>query len=95
MTTYTVAFYEIDRAYGGPEEGGWWFDTGSFVRMSRTFKTEAAAYAYARRANALLRVIQRCGRDVSSVLYEGGQHAARVYDHLPPPFYPATRPCYE
>jgi hypothetical protein len=95
MTTFTVAFYEIDRAYGGPEEGGWWFDTGSFVRIARTFKTEAAAYAYARRANALLRVIQRCSHDVSSVLYTGGQHAAMVYDHLPPPFYPATRPYYE
>jgi hypothetical protein len=30
--TFTQAFfvtvYEYDRAYGGPEEGGWWFDTG-------------------------------------------------------------------
>jgi hypothetical protein len=22
MTTYVLAFYEIDQAYGGPEEGG-------------------------------------------------------------------------
>ena len=26
-----LAVYEIDRAYGGPEEGGWWFDTGRLV----------------------------------------------------------------
>ena len=26
--TYTVAVFEVDRAYGGPEEGGWWFDYG-------------------------------------------------------------------
>lgn len=24
-----VNIYEASRAYGGPEEGGWWFDTGS------------------------------------------------------------------
>ena len=28
MKTYTVAIYLCDRAYGGPEEGGWWYDTG-------------------------------------------------------------------
>ncbi|CAG0982501.1 hypothetical protein RHIZO_01814 [Rhizobiaceae bacterium] len=33
MTTYVLAFYEIDRAYGGPEEGGWWYDTGRLVRI--------------------------------------------------------------
>lgn len=95
MTTFTVAFYEIDRAYGGPEEGGWWFDTGTFVRISRTFKNRDAAYAYARRANALLHVIQRDARDVSSVLYDGGRMAAEVYDGLPPAFFPETRPYYE
>lgn len=25
---YTVAIYLVDRAYGGPEEGGWWYDYG-------------------------------------------------------------------
>ena len=23
---YVVAFYELDRACGGPEEGGWWYN---------------------------------------------------------------------
>ena len=27
MTLY-VNVYDIAQAYGGPEEGGWWFDTG-------------------------------------------------------------------
>lgn len=26
-----LAVYEVDRAYGGPEEGGWWFDCGRLV----------------------------------------------------------------
>ena len=23
--------YEVQRAYGGPEEGGWWYDRGTFI----------------------------------------------------------------
>ena len=26
-----VNVYEVDRNYGGPEEGGWWFDSGTVV----------------------------------------------------------------
>jgi hypothetical protein len=95
MTTYTVAFYEIDRAYGGPEEGGWYFNTGTLIRIARTFKSEDAAFAFARRANHILAIIQCGKRDLSSVLYVGGRYSAEVYDTLPPPFYPATRPYYE
>lgn len=29
---YYVNLYTCDRAYGGSEEGGWWFDTGEFER---------------------------------------------------------------
>ena len=31
--------YLTNRAYGGPEEGGWWFDTGTFVACRGTFPT--------------------------------------------------------
>lgn len=95
MPTFTVAFYEIDRAYGGPEEGGWWYDCGTLRRIARTFKTEDAAYAFARRANRLLCTFQRTHRSVNSVIYNGGRYAAHVYDTPPPPFYPETRPTYE
>ena len=36
---YTVAIYLIDRAYGGPEEGGWYYDCGTPY-----LEPEAAAY---------------------------------------------------
>lgn len=26
-----VNVYELNREYGGPEEGGWWYDTGTVV----------------------------------------------------------------
>ena len=56
---YVVAFYAVDRAYGGPEEGSWWFDTGEFVRLHRVCLTEAAAARLAVRANRLLDLVQR------------------------------------
>lgn len=28
-----VNVYSIDRVYGGPEEGGWWYDTGELVKV--------------------------------------------------------------
>lgn len=92
---YTVAYYEIDRAYGGPEEGGWWYDCGVFQRLSRTFTNEEAAYKWARRANSLLNVLQRDKRSVDSVLYSGGRYAAEVYEGLPPHHYPESKPYYE
>lgn len=95
MPTFVVAFYEIDRAYGGAEEGGWWYDCGQLVRVFRVYKTEGAAYTAARRANRLLNALQRSARDVSSVLYSGGRCAAIVYENSAPPFYPKTRPHYE
>lgn len=94
MKTYTVAFYEVDRAYGGPEEGGWWFDTGRCERIARAFKSEDAAYTFARRANHILSVVQRCARSINSVAYDGGRYCAYVYEDLPPPFFPETRPHY-
>lgn len=95
MTTYVLAFYEIDRAYGGPEEGGWWYDTGQLVRVWRTFKTEETACAVAHRANRLLEYLQRHRPDVGSVIYNGGRHSVAVYENFAPKFYPAIRPRYE
>ncbi len=54
MTTYILAFYEMDRVYGGPEEGRWWFDTGQLLRVWGTFKSEERACAVALRSNRLL-----------------------------------------
>lgn len=95
MTTYLLAFYEINRAYGGPEEGGWWYDTGRLVRVFRVFKTEDKAYAAARRANRLLEHLQRHNRPVDSIIYSGERHAAEVHENFAPASYPEARPRYE
>lgn len=92
---FIVAFYEIDRAYGGPEEGGWWYDTGCLARPLRVCPSEAAADALAVRANRLLDRLQRGHRQVGSVLYAGGRHRACVFATTAPSAFPAQRPHYE
>lgn len=61
---HVLAIYEIDRAYGGPEEGGWWYDCGQLVRIIGTARTSTRAYQLAARANRLLDRLQRHTRPV-------------------------------
>lgn len=91
---YIIALYEIDRAYGGPEDGGWFFDTGELVRLLALAPTEAHAIALANRANHLLERLQRHRRRVDSLLYDGGRHTALVFEWIAPPTYPEVRPRY-
>lgn len=45
---FSVHLFKLDRAFGGHEEGGWWFDYGlpEDHPLNRTFSTEAEAIAY-------------------------------------------------
>ena len=92
----SVALYQEDQQYGGPEEGGWWYDAGELLhRPARYFRNEDAAYAYARRFNDLLHhYVNRHRPSYSSVLSEG-RVVAMVHEGHPPAYYPATRPHYE
>ena len=94
-TRLIVALYEIDRAYGGPEEGGWWYDTGELRRVLAVAASEGRACELARRANRLLHRLQRGERSVSSAAYAGGRHQACVFDETAPLRFPAARPRYE
>ena len=93
--TYVLAIYEIDRACGGREEGGWYYDTGELVRVLGTRPTADAAYALARRLNGWMDRLQRGKRSVSSVAYRGGRYQVEVYENVPPAYYPSHRPHYE
>lgn len=94
-TRHIVAFYEIDRAFGGPEEGGWWYDCGELRRVLRVLPSADAAYDLAARANRLMDRLQRHKRDVGSVIYTGGRYAACVFEDTAPRAFPETRPHYE
>lgn len=90
-----VAFYEQDRVYGGPEEGGWWYDTGDLARPFRMARSQDEAYRLARRANHLLTLVQRRQRSVGSAIYDGGRFGAYVFVNELPAFFPPERPRYE
>lgn len=98
---YTVAIYMEDLAYGGPEEGGWYYDTAQLVtepeaaQFLRGFDKEAEARAYAKELNSTIMPQWNEGRpDISSVLSEGCYRAI-VSEGMPQPYYPETRPHYE
>ena len=91
---FIVALYEVDRVFGGPEEGGWWYDTGELRRPLALAPTNDAAVAIAARANRLLDRLQRHKRPVDSATYAGGRHRAHVFTTTAPPAYPAERPRY-
>lgn len=45
---WSVAVYQRGREYGGPEEGGWWYDTGSLTEHRKVRVYESYAEAQAR-----------------------------------------------
>jgi hypothetical protein len=98
MPKHVVAVYDVDRRFGGREEGGWWYDAGSLVRTMRVFPTEDRAVAYARRLNEKLRSRvfgPNAGkRDIGSVLSEG-ELQAWVMDDPAPAGFPDRKPRYE
>lgn len=77
---WEVSIYELSMAYGGPEEGGWWYQTGTLVGLSRRiFNSREAARKYCSRLNDKLGIQNKKLRyGLSSVCYSGGHHAASV-----------------
>ena len=98
---YTVAIYMEDRAFGGHEEGGWYYEVAELVMepraavLLRGFDNEADAFAYADTLNDTTIPQWNEGRpEVSSVLSEGRYYAI-VNEGMPAPYYPEERPHYE
>ena len=60
-TLYVVARYYEDRAYGGPEEGGWWYTYGELEKVVLATRDEDKAYDAAWRLNTAARAQQRHG----------------------------------
>jgi hypothetical protein len=88
-----VAVYDVALAYGGPEEGGWWYTQGERVRACRTFAREDRAEGYCQRLNRRLDYVQRNARPLSSVLSEGRKEAY-VFEGCAPDGFPIERPRY-
>lgn len=96
---HSVAIYLCDRAYGGPEEGGWYYDCGipstepEHAQHARTFHDEDDAHDYARTLNETLEDEWNQDRpDLNSVL-SVGRYYAEAHNGDPAP-YPTKRPFY-
>jgi hypothetical protein len=95
---WTVAICLVDRAYGGPEEGGWWYDTGDpsddHIQHLRGFSDKAAALKYRDELESSVCKEANVGRrEISSVLSEGRYHA-HLFEGMPR-HWPDVRPHYE
>ena len=94
--SYVVALYEIDRAYGGPEEGGWWYNCGTLERTVKVFHNADKAWQFTRRMNHWLERLNKHNRaDVYSIAYRGGAYEAICNTHVAPAHFPESRPYYE
>lgn len=101
---YWVGLYLEDRAYGGPEEGGWWYSCGELVTDADIYTVlglfptchtdEDTAYAASVAMNDACQELNKDRRDINSVLSDG-RYSASVYEDVLPPHFPATRPHYE
>jgi hypothetical protein len=92
---YSVSVYLVELAYGGPEEGGWWYDTGNLVKCVRMFQQEKPAVLYMQRMQRLLDCTLNKGRRPLSSVASNGRYFAMVEDGVPPKYFPAVRPHYE
>lgn len=95
---FSVAVFLIDDAYGGPEEGGWYYRHGHPVESAgpllRTFKHWEDAIAYRDRLQNAIDICWNYGRPkISSVLSEGEYRVIISADELPQAF-PRVRPQY-
>ena len=85
--------YVTRRIYGGPEEGGWWFDAGEFVRTHAICATKGEAKAAVRKLGDYLRTARRGQYEPSSVLCRG--YTELQLETHPGRNYPTETPRYE
>lgn len=93
---FQVAIYHVDQAYGGPEEGGWWYTHGDLVKVIKNHKTREEASKHCRNLNAKLEREQDADGvpRISSVLSEG-RNEAKVFEGFAPNSFPEQTPHYE
>lgn len=93
---YCVAVYRCDRDYGGPEEGGWWYDCGYRVGDVETFFNKDHALARRDDINARLDAEQEGNprAHLGSVLCTG-RLVAEMHRGTAPSHYPTHTPHYE
>lgn len=94
---YAVNLYLCDRAFGGNEEGGWYYECGEPVMhpLNRIFTSKDEAEQYHASVRKLEEELNDGRPSISSVLSQGRfRFFIGAKNEMPAP-YPATRPYYE
>jgi hypothetical protein len=101
---FWVGMYDTDRAFGGPAEGGWWFDYGELVTDARLYAeighlpsvhTHRSEAQTARDAMRLALAPLNEGRPKIGSVCSRGVYDAQMHENTLLTHYPATRPHYE
>lgn len=97
---YYIHKHEVAQQYGGPEEGGWWYDSGVPCGdwVPRAYDDEEDAYAACRRLNddEHARREREEDYDYTSVLSHRSHHYSySVEETTIMEAYPKVRPHYE
>lgn len=89
-----VNVYELDRRYGGPEEGGWWYDAGDVVHSIPVFTLTDEEID--RLLDAMKKQYpEHTGPyEITSMAYQGGDYLVRV-ENSEGRSWPEERPFYE
>ena len=90
---YYLNEYVTDRAFGGPQEGGWWYDTGTFVACRGVYPNRGEARAAAHAMAPGLAERRRGLHPPDSVLCSGWPEV--LVERRPGADFPKTRPRYE
>lgn len=88
---FVISVWSVDRVYGGPEEGGWWYDTGTLEHLEFFTVKQIAEL----RLRELREKYPNTGKS-GSVL--GGEDYNVELHHdgkIPHPYYPLEVPHYE
>lgn len=93
LAHHHVNEYHEKRAYGGPEEGGWYFSAGLFIRCLGIHGTRQEAQAQAAELQDYVDAANEGAREITSVI-STGRRRIRVEPH-PGRDYPEENPQYE
>ena len=101
----SVGLYMVDRQYGGPEEGGWFFDSGELVEdpsdyerlgaTPRTFADAAGAEAFVRSLEPGLLALNEGRPDIGHSNSRGQYELMSFEGASLPKAFPERRPTYE
>ena len=89
---YHVNEYHMDRAYGGPEEGGWWYTTGRFIDRLGTADTIEEARTIEDRHQSEMDELNHGLPSIDSMASQGRN--VILIDERPGADFPSERPYY-